>query len=110
MDREARGVKTPVVGLKRDFGLIRPLSGEIYARDPGQAPEMQQIKAQAQSVPGVDELVWILNGRELERQKVEGYERSVCLLPLTAGEARLEILGLRAGEIAERGQVRYLVR
>jgi penicillin-binding protein 1C len=110
MDQEAWGVKTPVVGLKRDFGLIRPLSGEIYARDPGHALEMQQIKAQAQSVPGVDELVWILNGRELERQKVKGYERSACLLPLTAGEARLEILGLRAGEIVERGQVRYMVR
>ncbi len=110
LDRAALGVSVPIVGLSRDFGLIRPLGGEIYAWDPGINPQVQHIAAQAQSVPGVEELVWRLNGRELKRQTVAGYARTGCLLPLARGPARLELLGLAEGRVVRRSRVDFQVR
>lgn len=110
LGREALGVSVPVVGLTRDFSLLRPLGGEIYALDPGLAQEVQHIKAQAQSVPEVDELVWSLNGREIKRENVTGYARSSCLLPLTRGQARLELKGLKNGHELFRDHKNYQVR
>ncbi|MDR0882755.1 MAG: penicillin-binding protein 1C [Candidatus Adiutrix sp.] len=103
------GVTVPVVGLSRDFSLTRPLSGEIYAWDPGIAPQLQRLKAQAQSVPEVDELVWSLNGREIKRQKVTGYARAGCLLPPVQGRAVLEVRGLSQGRERRQSRVSFMV-
>ena len=110
LNRDTLGVTVPVVGLRRNFGIIRPLSGETYAIDPGINPSVQNIRAQAQSVPEVDEMVWRLNGREIARQRVEGYARQGCEVPLARGQARLEVLGLRQGEIVHQSQVNYLIK
>lgn len=110
LSREALGVTVPVVGLQRDFGIIRPLSGEIYAVDPGINSRVQHIRALAQSVPEIDELVWRLNGREIARSPVAGYARKGCELPLTMGRVRLEVLGLRQGEVVRESLVNYLVK
>lgn len=110
MNREAQGVTVPVLGLNRDFSLLRPLGGEVYAWDPGINPEVQHIKAQAQSVPEVNELVWILNGREIKRERVDGYARVGCLLPLSRGPARLELVGLKDGRAIRSRMVNYMVR
>ena len=110
LNSEALGVTVPVVGLRRDFSLLRPLPGEIYAWDPGLSPEVQRIKAQAQSVPGVDELVWRLNGREIKRQAVSGFARAGCLLPLSRGPVQLEIQGLSEGRVTHSRQVDFVVR
>ena len=110
LDRDALGVTVPVVGLGREFGLIRPLAGEVYAWDPGLSHEVQRIKAQAQSVPEVDEMVWRLNGLEIKRQTVDGYARVGCLVPLSRGSARLEIQGLTDGRITHSREVNYVVR
>ena len=110
LKREALGGAVPVLGQSRDFSLLRPLSGEIYAWDPGIDPAVQHIKAQAQSVPEVDELVWLLNGREIYREKVDGYARAGCLLPLVRGSARLELVGLANGRVTHNQRVNYTVR
>ncbi len=110
LQREVLGVDVPVLGLRRDFGLLRPLSGELYAWDPGLNPQVQHIKAQAQSIPGVEELVWRLNGRELKREKVAGYARAGCLVPLSRGAAKLELLGLAGGRVVQSSRVSYTVR
>ncbi len=107
---ESLGVSVPVIGLDRRFGLVRPLDGEIYAWDPGLAEEIQRIKAQAQSIPEVDELVWMINGREIKRQKVNGYDRAGCLVPLTRGEIRMELLGLSQGLVTHNSRADFTVR
>ncbi|MDR2340063.1 MAG: penicillin-binding protein 1C [Deltaproteobacteria bacterium] len=89
-----------VLGASLEFGLISPLPREIYAYDPGLPPEQQRLRALAQSVPEVTELVWILNGRELARTKTQGYGRSSFFLPLEKGGNRLELIGIRGGEEA----------
>ena len=99
----------PVLGLSRDFGLIRPLNGEIYAWDPSIKAQVQNIKAQAQSVPGVDILVWRLNGRELARQDVKGFARPGGLVPLARGSANLEAVGLNLGEDVQAGRFSFTV-
>ena len=100
----------PVLGLSRDFGLIRPLNGEIYAWDPSIKAQVQNIKAQAQSVPGVDILVWRLNGRELARQDVKGFARSGCLVPLARGSATLEVWGLKGGQEVQASRISFTVK
>lgn len=110
LSREALGVSVPVLGLSRAFGLIRPIAGEVYAWDPGIKPEVQRIKALAQSVPGVDEVVWRLNGREIKRQSVHGFDRVGCLLPPLRGSADLEILGLTRGQAVQNSRINFLVR
>ena len=107
---EALGTSVPVLGLRRDFGLLRPLSGEIYGWDPGLDSRIQQIKAQAQSIPEVDELVWLLNGREIKRQPVQGYARAGCLLPIARGEINLELQGLKEGRLIHNSRVSFSVR
>ncbi|MDR1043617.1 MAG: penicillin-binding protein 1C [Candidatus Adiutrix sp.] len=107
---ETLGAEVPVLGLSRGFALMRPLSGELYAYDPSLSPQVQRIMAQAQSVPGVDELVWRLNGREIKRQAVSGYARAGCLLPLARGAAHLEVLGLKEGRPVHKAQARFQVR
>ena len=109
-DRETMGVEVPVLGLKRSFGLLRPLPGEIYAFDPGINPAVQNIKAQIQSVPGVDELIWRLNGRILKQEKVKGYARTGCLIPLIRGQAKLEVSGLFEGKEVYKSRVEYFVK
>ncbi|MDL2259979.1 penicillin-binding protein 1C [Deltaproteobacteria bacterium OttesenSCG-928-K17] len=110
LNRQALGVSIPVVGLSRSFQLKRPVNGEIYAFDPGIARPAQHIKALGQSVPDVDTVVWKLNGREIDRQSVREYDRPTCLVPLSRGPARLEMIGLRGEEIIERSAVGYTVR
>ncbi len=109
LSRQALGVTVPVLGLRRSFGLLRPLAGESYALDPGLAPASQLLEAQAQSVPEVDELLWKLNGCQLARQPVSGHRRVSLSLPLSPGPARLELLGLSGGRVAYRQTVDYLV-
>ena len=100
----------PVMGLSREFGLLRPLNGEIYAWDPGIKAQVQNIKAQVQSVPEVDLLVWRLNGRELSRQEVKGFSRANCLVPLLRGQATLEVSGYHQGREIHSSRVSYNVR
>ena len=102
------GPPGPVLGRAEGFGLIRPLSGEIYALDPGLDPATQNIKAQARGDPEVEELVWRLNGREIKREA--GRERAVCLVPLARGEARLEIQGLKQGAVVKSSAAVFTVR
>ncbi len=102
---------SPVLGLERNFGILRPKSGEIYGWDPTIAAQIQNINAHAQSLPGVTELVWSLNARELKREKVSGYARSTCLVPLSRGPAQLTIRGLADnGHTLYSHQVNYTVR
>jgi len=109
LSQAALGVSVPVVGLGREFGLLRPLSGEVYAWDPGIQAEVQRIKAVAQSIPEVDEVVWQLNGRVIKRQSVRGYDRVGCLLPPVRGSADLEIIGLAQGQAIQNSRIRFLV-
>jgi len=106
----ALGVTVPIVGLSREFGLIRPLNGEIFAWDPGIKPEVQRIKALVQSVPEVEEVAWRLNGREIKRQAVTGYDRVGCLMPPVRGPVNLEVLGLAQGQVLRQSQINFLVR
>lgn len=99
----------PVLGLNLDFHLIRPLNHTTYALDPGIAPEIQNIKALGQSVPGVELLEWRLNGEIIKREAVEGFTRSSCLLPLTLGESEVELWGLNHGEARHKAKVIYRV-
>lgn len=100
----------PIVGQHSQFNLMRPLNGEIYAWDPGIKTQVQNIKAQVQSVPGVDQLIWKLNGRELNRQPAEGFARYSCLVPLARGRATLEVIGLQQGREIHSSQVHYTVK
>jgi penicillin-binding protein 1C len=99
-----------VVGQPPGFHLISPRPGEIYAYDPGLPPEQQRLRALAHGEPGVDELVWILNGRELGRTRIEGGGRASLFLPLERGPNRLEVLGLRAGLEPLRAGAAYSVK
>jgi penicillin-binding protein 1C len=98
------------LGREEGFRLLAPRGGEIYAFDPGLPPDQHQLKAYSQSVPAVDELVWLLNGEEISRARVEGHARSSILLPLQRGEWLLELVGLRENMPPLRAQARYLVK
>jgi penicillin-binding protein 1C len=100
----------PVLGEERAFRLISPMAREIYAWDPGLPPERQQLRALAQSVPEVSEIVWYLNGEELARARTEGYSRASLALPLERGAHLLEVVGLRDNGEPLRDQARYSVR
>ncbi|UQZ90320.1 penicillin-binding protein 1C [Deltaproteobacteria bacterium Smac51] len=99
----------PVIGEETAFGLIRPLNGEEYAFDPGLAEEVQHIKSLARSVPGVDELVWRLNGREIGRSKVSGSELKTCLVPVIRGRMALELAGFSNGREVRVSRVGFIV-
>ena len=100
---------TPALGLERTFTILQPLNGEVYAHDPGINSKVQNIQATAQNVPEVDEMVWHLNGQEIKREKVRGYAQYNCLVPITQGKPRLELWGLKAGEILYRTETNYRV-
>ena len=89
----------PVLGRAEGFGLLRPQNGEIYALDPGLNALTQKLKAQARNDGETDELVWLLNGRELKREAMSEGGLSHCLVPLERGQSRLEVRGLKAGEV-----------
>jgi penicillin-binding protein 1C len=100
----------PVLGKAEGFRLLSPLSGEIYAYDPGLPSEQQRLKALAQSGPGVVEVVWILNGEEISRTAAKEGARPSILLPLAKGANRLEILGVREDGEPLRDRASYLVK
>jgi len=101
--RDARAAgERPVLGRAEGFGLVRPLNREVYALDPGLSLLAQKLKAQVRNDGETDELVWLLNGRELKREAAAGRGLlSHCLVPLERGRARLEVRGLRAGEVVK---------
>ncbi|MDR2725984.1 MAG: transglycosylase domain-containing protein, partial [Candidatus Adiutrix sp.] len=99
-----------VLGRAPGFGLVRPLNGEVYALDPGLNTLAQNLKAQARNDGEADELVWLLNGRELKRQAVAGRGLAHCLVPLERGRARLEVRGLKAGEVVKTSAAVFTVR
>jgi penicillin-binding protein 1C len=109
-DKLASDDGRPVLGRGAEFGIVRPLNGEIYALDPGLNAVAQKLKAQVRTDRGTDELVWLLNGRELKREVATGRGLSHCLVPLERGQARLEALGLRAGEVVEASTAVFSVR
>ena len=98
-----------IMGLKRTFKLMQPLTGEVYAMDPGINSTVQNIHATAQSVPGVDELVWRLNGQEIKREKAQEYSQHSCLVPISQGKFRLELWGLKEGEVFHSTGANYIV-
>jgi len=104
------GEEARVMGRPPGFGLVRPLNGEVYALDPGLNALAQNLKAQAHSDGEADELVWILNGRELKRQAAAGRGLFHCLVPLERGRARLEVRGLKAGEVVKTSAAVFTVR
>ncbi|MDR2935333.1 MAG: penicillin-binding protein 1C [Candidatus Adiutrix sp.] len=106
----AGGPPGPVLGRAEGFGLIRPLNGEAYALDPGLGALTQKIKAQARNDGTADELVWLLNGRELKREAAAGRGLSHCLVPLERGRSRLEVRGLKAGEVTKASAAVFTVR
>ena len=106
----AAGAAGRVLGRPEAFGLLRPLNGEFYALDPGLDPAVQNLKALAVSDPEVDELVWLLNGREIKREEAAGRARTACLVPLARGTARLEVRGLRKGRIVRSSAAIFTVR
>jgi len=91
----------PILGRAEGFGLVRPRSGETYARDPGLNSLTQKLKAQVRNNGEADELVWLLNGRELKREAAAGRGLSHCLVPLERGRSHLEVRGLMAGEVVK---------
>ncbi|MDR2404875.1 MAG: penicillin-binding protein 1C [Deltaproteobacteria bacterium] len=99
-----------VLGEQPGFRLLTPITREIYAYDPGLPPEQQRLRALTQSVPEVTELVWILNGHELERTKTQGYSRRSIFLPLEKGANQLQVLGLREFGEPLRTEARYSVK
>jgi penicillin-binding protein 1C len=100
----------PILGAHSGFRLITPMSKEIYAYDPGLPPEQQRLRALAQSVPEVKELIWILNGEELGRTKTKGHTRGSIYLPLKKGTNELMVLGLREEGDPLKTLSRYLVK
>jgi penicillin-binding protein 1C len=99
-----------ILGRAEGFGLVRPLSGEIYALDPGLNSVSQKLKAQVRNDGEADELVWLLNGRELKREAATGARLFSCLVPLERGQARLEVRGLKAGEVVNASTAVFTVR
>ncbi|MDR2349735.1 MAG: penicillin-binding protein 1C [Deltaproteobacteria bacterium] len=100
----------PALGQPGGFRLINPQNGELYASDPGLPPSSNRIKALAQSVPEVEELVWILNGEEMGREKVDGRARTSKLIPLEKGENSLELVGIVPEGRPRRAVARYTVK
>jgi hypothetical protein len=100
----------PVLGRELKFRLIRPATREIYALDPEAPPAASRLRALVQSVPGVTELEFRLNGLEVGRRKVDGYARASLSIPLSRGENHLEVLGLRGSLAPLRDSARYSVR
>jgi penicillin-binding protein 1C len=100
----------PVLGRELRFQLIRPSSREIYALDPEAHPGEARLLALVQSVPGVEELVFSLNGRTVGRRRVDGYARASFSIPLTRGQNRLEVEGLRGNMAPLRDRANYTVR
>jgi penicillin-binding protein 1C len=99
----------PVLGRELRFGLLRPASREVYALDPEAPPGATRIRALAQSVPGVEELVFVLNGVTVGSRKVEGYARASVSVPLTPGVNVLQVTGLRGTMAPLTDTARYTV-
>jgi penicillin-binding protein 1C len=102
--------EVPVLGVRRDFRILAPLPREIYAYDPGLPPEQQRLRALVQSVPGVSEVVWVLNGEELARTSTQGYNRASFFLPLVKGRNQLELMGLREDGEPLRAETSFTVK
>jgi penicillin-binding protein 1C len=102
-------VKT-ALGLNRNFTILRPLSGEIYTTDPGINPQIQKITALMQSVPEIDEIVWLLDSKEIYRSPVSGYGRLSFPLPFSKGQHQLKILGYFQGKILKTSHSSYVIK
>ncbi|MDR1080679.1 MAG: hypothetical protein LBQ79_06895, partial [Deltaproteobacteria bacterium] len=100
----------PVIGRELRFRLLRPATREIYAVDPEAPPAASRVRALVQSVPGVVELEFILNGEPLGRRAVEGYARASMSIPLSRGENLLEVVGFRGSFAPLRDAARFTVR
>jgi penicillin-binding protein 1C len=100
----------PVLGRELRFKLIRPATLEIYALDPEAPPAAARLRALVQSVPGVTELEFVLNGQTVGRREVDGYARASMSVPLVRGENVLEVIGMRGGAAPLRDIARYTVR
>ena len=110
MTLEALGVSVPVLGLNKNFHLIRPLDGELYALDPGLNKDYQHLKALVQTGAGIDELVWQLNGKIIKREKINGAGRYSTLIPMQKGQMDVSVYGYQKGQEKEKDQARLKVK
>ncbi|MGL4207921.1 MAG: hypothetical protein ACRCTY_00890, partial [Candidatus Adiutrix sp.] len=95
--------------VNNPFRLLRPLPREMYALDPTLPLDLQMIKAQVQTAPSVEEIIWVLNNQQLARENVGGLTHHSLFLPLHLGDNHLEVLGLKEGDIVERAYVNFQV-
>jgi penicillin-binding protein 1C len=100
----------PVLGRELRFALLRPATREVYSLDPGARPPEGSLNALVQSVPGVEVLVFVLNGREVGRRSVDGFARASLTIPLVRGRNSLEVRGLRGGRAPLSDRAVYTVR
>ncbi|MDR1486538.1 MAG: penicillin-binding protein 1C [Deltaproteobacteria bacterium] len=99
-----------VLGAETKFGFTNPKRGEIFAWDPRLNAEFQKIQATVQSDPSVDELVFYLNGAEIERRSVSGKSRATILLNFAKGRQTLMVAGLSGGRPVKKDSTVFLVK
>jgi membrane peptidoglycan carboxypeptidase len=107
---QARPAPPGAVGRNLPFGLLSPAVGEVLALDPDLPPAFQRLRAVGQSEPGVDELVFVLNGAEIGRREVSGHQRASAWVELSPGPQTLELQAWSGGRMARSDRVRYTVR
>jgi hypothetical protein len=89
--------------------IVSPRSGERYMYDPGIETGFQNLALQAAGAAGLDEVVWLVNGRVVGRVRPSGSEVPTVYWPLQPGRAVVKMVGLREGRETVREQACIII-
>ncbi|MDR1394563.1 MAG: transglycosylase domain-containing protein, partial [Deltaproteobacteria bacterium] len=103
------GAMDQILAPGRPLQLLTPQSQEVYALDPGLEAAYQNLPAVVRLKPGLDETVWLYDGREMFRDLKPGTSGQ-HFFPLAAGRHRLEVLALKDNQILARSEASFTVK
>ncbi len=85
--------------------IINPRPGERYLFDPGIEKEFQNLALEALAPPGVDSLVWLVNGNEIDRVPVSPENAPRLFWPLSQGRQTFTVIACSNGREVARDRV-----
>ena len=86
-DRE-KHPPTPPKKIEPEFALLTPVQDAVFALDPDLPPSLQVLSLEAKAPQGVEDLVWLLNGRSI----AQGPKTLSVRTPLQPGRHHLRLV------------------